>query len=87
MCVEECCLITDLPHLPTPDNEFPLWGPLHSINKRADLSSWITVEKSQMMHDNLWPKTDVDQTDLNALDRKYWLYSHFVPIASAQNPD
>lgn len=53
MCVEECCLITDLPHLPTPDNEFPLWGPLHSINKRADLSSWITVEKSQMMHDNL----------------------------------
>lgn len=40
-----------------------------------------------MMHDNLWPKTDVDQTDLNALDRKYWLYSHFVPIGSAQNPD
>jgi hypothetical protein len=71
MCVEECYLITDLPHSPIPHNEFPLWGPLHSINKRVDLSSCITVEKSQMMHDNLWPKTDVDQTDVNALDRKY----------------
>ena len=40
-----------------------------------------------MMHDNLWPKSDVDQTYVNALDRKYWLYSHFVPIASVQNPD
>ena len=62
-------------------------GPLHSMNKRVNLSPWITIVKPKVMHDSLWPKTDVDQGNLNALDRKYWLHSRFVPIAGAQNLD